>query len=189
MGLICDYPCRLDLFAEVVKAKNIQRQEKVLDEVLCIPEEDVGGKITLIDDIKVQLISAEESFVGNHRVKVSLAFNVVLIVVVGDTPGTFEIVTLEGFTFSKSIPLEDFEPPLSPQEFKDEVETSKVILKNFSFEAEILGPCEDPGSPCFLPTSVPGTCISLRVFVDIIDKLTKFHDIVVYAELDPETDC
>lgn len=188
MGLICDYPCRLDLFAEVVKAKSIQRQEQILNEVICIPEEEVGGKISLIDDIKVQLVSAEETFVGNHRVKVTLSFNVVLIVVVGENPGNFEIVTLEGFNFSKSIPLDEFDPPLTPQEFKDEVENSKVILKNFSFEGEILGSCEDPGSPCYLTTPVAGTCISLKVYVDIIDKLTKFHDIVVFGELDPEVD-
>ncbi|MGI6512782.1 MAG: hypothetical protein GX052_03935 [Syntrophomonadaceae bacterium] len=188
MGLICEYPCRLDLFAEVVKAKNTQRQEKVLDEIICIPAEDVGGRITQIDDIKVQLISAEETFVGNHRVKVSLAFNLILIVVVGEDPGVFEIVTLEGFNFSKSITLDEFNPPLSPQEFKEEVERSQIILKNWSFEGEILGNCEDPNSPCFTVTPVPGTCILLKVFVDIIDKLTKFHDVVAFAELDPD-DC
>lgn len=188
MGLICEYPCRLDLFAEVVKAKNCQRQEKVLDEIICIPKEDVGGRITEIDDIKVQLISAEETFVGNHRVKVTLAFNVVLIVVVGDDPGCFEIVTLEGFVFNKNIPLDQFIPPIGPQEFKEEVERSQIILKNWSFEGEILGNCEDPSSPCFVTTPIEGTCILLRVFVDIIDKLTKFHDIVVFAELDPD-DC
>ncbi|MGE5422300.1 MAG: hypothetical protein ACM3QW_03480 [Ignavibacteriales bacterium] len=189
MGLICDYPCRLDLWAEVVKAKNCQRQEEVLDEVLCIPDEDVGGKISSIDDVRVQLVSAEETFLNNLKVKVTIDFNVILIVVVGEAPGTFELVTLEGFTFSKSINLDEFEPPLSPQEFKEEVERSQIVLKNWSFDVDILGNCEDPASPCFLPTPVEGTCISLKVFVDIIDKLTKFHDIVVYAELDPETDC
>ena len=42
--------------------------------------------------------------------------------------------------------------------------------------------------PLFHGYPVPGTCISLKVFVDIIDKLTKFHDIVAFAELDPD-DC
>lgn len=186
MGLICEYPCRLDLFAKVVKSKNIQCQEIVLDEVICIPEEDVGGKITNIDDVKVQLLSAEEVFVGNSKVRITLAFNVVLIVVVGDAPGTFELVTLEGFTFTKNIPLDEFNPPLTPQEFKAEVEQSEIILRNWSFDVDILGACEDVGSPCVLPTPIAGTCISLKVFVDIIDKLTKFHDIVVFGELDPD---
>lgn len=188
MGLVCDYPCRLDLWAEVVKAKNIQRQEKVLDEIICIPEEDVGGKIGSIDDVRVQLVSAEETFLNNCKVKVSLDFNVILIVVVGEPPGIFELVTLEGFSFSKNISLDEFEPPLSPQEFKEEVERSQVVLKNWTFDVDILGNCEEPGSPCFLPTPVAGTCISLKVYVDIIDKLTKFHDIIVFAELDPEVD-
>jgi hypothetical protein len=68
------------------------------------------------------------------------------------------------------------------------VEKSQILLKNWSFEAEIVGNCEDPSSPCFVSTPVIGTCICIRVFVDIIDKLTKFHDIVAFAELDPE-DC
>ncbi|MGE5370365.1 MAG: hypothetical protein ACM3QZ_00115 [Solirubrobacterales bacterium] len=186
MGLICEYPCRLDLFAKVVKSKNIQCQENVLDEVVCVPEEDVGGKITNIEDVKVQLLSAEESFVGNAKVKVTLSFNVVLIVLVGDNPGSFELVTLEGFTFTKNIPLEEYDPPLTPQEFRSEVEQSEIILRNWSFDVDILGNCEDPGSPCLTASPIPGTCLALKVYVDIIDKLTKFHDIVVFGELDPD---
>lgn len=186
MGLICDYPCRLDLWAKVIKAKFISRQEEVFNEILCITEQDVGGKIATIDDIKVQLVSAEESFVGNSHVKIALVFNVILIVILES--GAYELVNLEGLTYNKSIPIDEFDPPLSPQEFREEVDQSEIILKNWSFDYEILGYCEDPGSPCVLPTPVAGTCISLKVYVDIIDKLGKFHDVIVFGELDPEVD-
>ena len=85
MGLICEYPAGL-IFCRGCQGQKYSAPGKVLDEIICIPAEDVGGRITQIDDIKVQLISAEETFVGNHRVKISLAFNVVLIVVVGEDP-------------------------------------------------------------------------------------------------------
>ena len=37
-------------------------------------------------------------------------------------------------------------------------------------------------------TPVRGTCIGLKVYVDIIDKLGKMHDVIVYGELDPEVE-
>jgi hypothetical protein len=38
------------------------------------------------------------------------------------------------------------------------------------------------------PDPVMGTCIYLVVYVDIIDKLGKMHDIIVYGELDPDVE-
>lgn len=188
MGLVCDYPCRLDLWAEVVKAKHIQRQVEVLNELVCIPEKDVEGKVSSIDDVKVQVVCVDETFLNSCKVKVTIDFNVILIVVVGENPGVFKVVTLKGYSFSKTISLDEFDPPLSPQDFKEEVERSQIVLKNWNFDVDILGNCEEPGNPCYRKCPIPGTCVAIRVYVDIIDKLTKFHDIVVYGELDPEVD-
>lgn len=189
MGLICDYPCKLDLWAKVIKSKSISRQQEVLDEYVCIPDADVGGKITLIDDIKVQGVMFEESFIGYTKVKVTITFNLILIVVVGEgDSATYELVTLQGFSYTKEIPLDEFDPPLTPQEFKTEIDQSETVLKNWYFDYDIIGPCEETESPCFVAAGPNGTCLLLKAFVDIIVKLGKWHDVVVYGEYDPEVD-
>ena len=83
----------------------------------------------------------------------------------------------------------------------NEVDQSELILCNWDFDYDIKGTCEDEHSPCHhhrvfdgdlsvekVP-SVRGTCIEVKVLVDIIDKLGKMHDIIVFGELDPETEC
>ena len=68
------------------------------------------------------------------------------------------------------------------------MEQSEIILKNWSFDFEIRGNCEDPSNPCNLTTPIRGTCIALRVGVDIIDKLGQMHEVLVLGDLDPEVD-
>ncbi|MDH7578312.1 MAG: hypothetical protein QHH75_10965 [Bacillota bacterium] len=68
--LRCEYPCRLDLWAKVIKAKNIQRDEQIVYDLvngqktpkqLCIaPPEECGGPVTpivCVEDIKVRNLS------------------------------------------------------------------------------------------------------------------------------------
>lgn len=47
--LKCEFPegCMLDLWAKVIKAKYIEKQVKVLDTVFCVPDEQVGGKVSV----------------------------------------------------------------------------------------------------------------------------------------------
>jgi len=56
--LKCEFPegCMLDLWAKVIKARFVERQVKVLDTMFCVPDGQVGGKITSVDDIKVKVI-------------------------------------------------------------------------------------------------------------------------------------
>ena len=75
--------------------------------------------------------------------------------------------------YSQVIELDEFDPPLSVEEFRDEVDQSEICLRNWSFDYEILGNSEDPSNPANLPQPLNGTAIALRVFVDIIDKLGK----------------
>ena len=62
--LKCEFPegCMLDLY-KVIKAKYVERQVKVLDTMFCVPDEQVGGKISTVDDIKVKVIQAYEELV------------------------------------------------------------------------------------------------------------------------------
>lgn len=188
--LKCEYPegCRLDLWAKVIKAKYIEKQVKVLDTTFCVSDcppgqGGVGGKITNVDDIKVKVLEAYEDLNFN-KVKIHIRYEVILFVIVN---GDYQIVTVED-TYEQTIELDEFDPPLTAEEFRNEIEQSEIILCNWNFDYEIKGYCEDQTieSPCF---DQHGTCLRLVVYVDIIDKLGKMHDIIVYGELDPEIDC
>lgn len=187
--LKCEFPegCKLDLWAKVIKAKFIERQAKILDTVFCVPDSGihgVGGKIQAVDDIKVKVISTSEDLNFN-KVRIHVEYEVILFVIVN---GDFQVVKVED-TFERTIELNEFDPPLTIDEFRNEIDQSEIILCNFSFDWEIKGNCEDKSNPCHLTTPITGTCIHLVVYVDLIDKLGKMHDIIVFGELDPETEC
>ena len=65
--LKCEFPegCRLDLFAKVIKAKFTSKQVKILDTMFCVPDEQVGGKITNVEDIKVKILQTFEDLAFN----------------------------------------------------------------------------------------------------------------------------
>lgn len=211
--LKCEYPegCRLDLWAKVIKAKNIQKQEKVLQEFFCIPDGPictpgdqsegcgVGGKVIQVDDIKVNVLEARE-VLNFNKVKIFIDYEIILFIMVQPLDPMLEpfpfIWVIKNLHFEKTIELDQFDPPLTIEEFRNEIDQSEIILCNWSFDYEFKGFCEDPLSPCFpllnnsnCPFPPTGTCIEMVVYVDIIDKLGKMHDIIVYGELDPEIDC
>ncbi len=183
VGLKCEFPegCMLDLWAKVIKAKYIAKQVNVLDTVFCVPDEQVGGKVSCVEDIKVKVIQAFEDLCFN-KVKIFIDYEVILFVIVD---GEFQIITISD-RYEQSIELDEFDPPLTVEEFRDEIEESEIILGNWAFDFEIRGNCEDPSNPCNLTSPVTGTCIGLRVYVDITDKLGKMHDVLVYGEIEPE---
>lgn len=190
--LKCEFPdgCRLDLWAKVIKAKYVARQVRVLDTTFCVPEqEDNPGKIQYVDDIKVKVLEAYEDLNFN-RVKIFFRYEIVLFVIVN---GTYQLVTVED-SYEQNIDLDEFDPPLCPDEFRLEISDSELIVCNWNFDYEIRGACEDPDpcNPCRPPHCAPvvnGTCLRLVVYVDIIDKLGKMHDIIVYGEINPVPDC
>ncbi len=195
--LKCEFPegCRLDLWAKVIKAKYIEKGVKVLDRRVCIPVSEIGGYISLVDDFKIKVNSATE-ILNFNKVKITIDFDLILILVV-EPNSDYEVFTIPNNIYEETIDLCNFDPPLTPEEFRNEISSSEVVLCNWDFDYEIKGHCEDDHSPCrrfrdepeVRCPIVPGTCIELEVFVDIIDKLGKMHDIIVYGELDPEVDC
>lgn len=184
--LKCEYPegCMLDLWAQVIKAKFCEKQVKVLDTIFCVPDEQVGGKIRAVEDIKVKVIQAYEDLSCYNKVKIFIEFEVILFVIVGTE---YQIITVTD-CYSQVIELDEFDPPLSVEEFREEVDQSEICVKNWSFDYEILGNSEDPANPANLPQPINGTAICLRVYVDIIDKLGKMHNVIVYGEIEPD-DC
>jgi hypothetical protein len=182
----CEFPegCRLDLWASVIKSKFIEKQCEVLDNTFCVPEDGpdgVKGKIEQVDDIKVKVREVVTSLNFN-KVKIHVRYEVVLFTLVNQT---YQIITVTD-SFDKTIELDEFDPPLTAEQFRNDVREAQVVLNNWDFDYEIKGACEDPCSPCYCNNlaMVPGTCLRLVVYVDINVKLTKSHDIVVYGELD-----
>ncbi|MDD3895328.1 MAG: hypothetical protein PHU36_09995 [Syntrophomonadaceae bacterium] len=195
--LKCEFPegCRLDLYAKVVKAKYIARQVKVLEDCVCIPlvlTDTVGHYVSAVEDFKVKVVRADE-ILNFNRVRIIIEFDITLFLILDD--GRYHCFTLPGNIYEQTIDLCQFDPPLTIEEFRNEVSESDIILNNWTFDYEIKGCCQDPDSPCFsimptvqCPEPVMGTCIHLVVYVDIIDKLSKMHDVIVYGELDPEVE-
>jgi len=196
--LKCEYPegCRLDLWAKVIKAKYIEKGAQVLERTICIPCAEVGGYVSMVDDFKIKVNCATE-VLNFNKVKITIDFDLILVIIVGTEPETeYQIYTIPGNIYEESIELSEFDPPMTPEEFRNEIDQSELILCNWDFDYDIKGNCEDECSPCRhhhreeerCPV-VRGTCLEIEVFVDIIDKLGKMHDIIVYGELDPEVDC
>ncbi len=198
--LKCEYPegCRLDLWAKVIKAKYIEKQVKVMEAYECIPmypcdDMECRCYVNMIDDFKVKVVRAEE-VLNFNKVKILIEFDVTLFVILSD--GSYQVYNMPGNIYEQTIELNQFDPPLSVEEFRHEIDDSDIILCNWTFDYEIKGACEDPGGPCYplmngveCPHPMMGTCVYLVVYVDIIDKLGKMHDVIVYGELDPEVDC
>lgn len=200
MSLKCEYPegCKLDLWAKVIKAKYVEKGAEVLDRLICIPYEEVDGYVSLVDDFKIKVNCATETLNFN-KVKITIDFDLILVLIVGTAPDTeYQIYTIPGNIYEETIELSEFDPPLTPEEFRSEIDQSELILCNWDFDYDIKGNCEEEHSPCRYRREnditercpvVVGTCLEVKVFVDIIDKLGKMHDIIVYGELDPEIDC
>ena len=182
-NLKCEYPddCRLNIEAKIIKARYIEKQVKILDINFVVPASQVGGKITSIKNIMVNVLETKGVI---NSVEIFIEYQIIMTVAVGRE---FQVVTIEDI-YEQVIDLQDFDPPLSPQELKMEVQDTEIILSNWNFIYDIIGNSEDESNPCNLTSPVVGTCISLQVYVDIIILLDKVHDIIVYGELDPETD-
>ena len=207
----CEFPegCKLDLWAKVIKAKYIQRGAEVLDRTICIPCHEVGGYVSLVDDFKIKVNFATETLNFN-KVKICIDFDLILILIVGSKPHSeYQVFTIPGNIYEDTVELCDFDPPLTPDEFRCEIDQSELVLCNWDFDYDIKGNCEDHDSPCRhhdhhhdhdhdhdcddkeekKRRPIRGTCLQVKVFVDIIDKLGKMHDVVVYGEIDPDSDC
>lgn len=174
MGTICEYPCRLDLWAEVVKAKNIQREELLLNQVSALIN---YGHVISVEEARVQVTSVVTTIIASSKVRISLTYNLILTILYEvDCVPTYQLVTLGPYTFCKDITVSEFDPPLTSQQLRDEVENVRVIVKNWVVIPEVV------------TTTEVSTTLCITAYADIITKLTKSHDVIVYGEYDPEVE-
>lgn len=190
MALQCDYPCQLDLWVKVIKAKNIQKDEQIVFDLdaegnkiprqLCIvPSGDCSPTdlIACVEDIKIRDFVYDQEFICNSKVRVIIDF--LMVMIIRTQSGCYFIHT-EPVHYEKTIPFTEFTPPFTQEEFEQDIDQSIVLIRNVRWIADVDGPCLDPyGQP------TEGTIIYLSVFADIIDKLGKMKDVIVYGELDP----
>jgi|GEM_PF-2369048 len=180
--LKCEYPDGgiINIDAKAIIARYSESQAKILDTNFVVPTSQVGGKITSIKNIMVNVLETRGVI---NSVDIFVDYQIIMTVAVGRE---FQVVTIEDI-YEQVIAAQDFDPPLTNQELRALVQGIEIVLANWNFEADILGSSEDPSNPCNLTSPVVGTCISLQVFVDINVLLDRIETIVVFGELDTET--
>lgn len=180
----------LELFAQVVLAKNVQKDEPiffrleginggvvVLPRQVCLENID-GEPITSIQNVSFEFDRNDPNSVivtFNSNVVVTINFDLVFVVKTATNKYSAQVVP---GTFTKTICLDDFCPSLTPAELAEEVEDAEVLVRNVRFDVNLRR-----GETCTI-NGKTGTPADVLVFADIITKLTAFKDIVVVGELD-----
>ncbi len=179
--LKCEYPegCRIDLWTKVIKAKYAD-ELSILDDTVFILESEVGGRITNIEDIRIRVLNTSYSF-NISSVSISTEYKIVMLVLVDDEE---KVVTITN-TYEPTIKLDQFDPPLTIDEFRSEVDQAEIILENWLPDAEIVGDYIERYDTSFF-SPVPGTLIRIKILVDLLVILDKMHGIIVYGEFDPD---
>ena len=177
-NLKCEYPdgSMLNIESKIIVTRYIERQVKILDINFVVPASQVGGKVTDIRHIMANVLETKGVI---NSVEIFIEYQIIMTVAVGTE---FQVVTLEDI-YEQVIDSQDFDPPLSPQELRTEVQNAEIIITNWNFIYDIIGSSEDESNPCNLTSPVVGTCISLQVFADMTILLDSVNDIIVFGEL------
>lgn len=179
--------CRLHLWAETIIAKDVQCNEAILGEFdpygepvpyeLLVTGLNPGEEVLCVEDFKIVRVAWGWNFICANRVRVLLAWD-----------GYLWLRTTEGFrcasdnfSFEKEIPVCSFVKAdgtnLTPSEFSAEADQAEIINQNYQLIYVNVLPV-DP----YEPTQ---QVVEVIVTGDIITKLGKFKDVVVYGYEDP----
>ncbi|QGG48694.1 hypothetical protein [Heliorestis convoluta] len=185
----------IELFAQVVVAKNVQKDEPILFDAaphchvgpkeVCLENID-GSPIVAIENIIFDFDRRDpEDLVVNMNGNVTVTLNYDLVFLVKDAKGERAVRVCPG-SFTKIIQLHEFCPSLTPAELAEEVEDAEVLVRNVRFDVVLRR-----NEKCEVKPSVLGTPVDVLVFADIIVKLTRFTDVIVVGELDTliDKDC
>lgn len=177
--------CKLDLWAKVIIAKNVQIDEPILGSFdqygEPVPAELVvtglaeDETVECIYDFKVTFDQNKviENFVCSSKVILTIYF-------VGyywiKTNLGYKTLTLP-FEVTQTIPVNEFikldGTPLTSEEFKEQVDQSKAVVTNYSIAyINILPKVEDE------------QIIEIIVTATVIDKLGLFRDVIVYGYIE-----
>ncbi|MHC1723466.1 MAG: hypothetical protein AB9836_09705 [Aminipila sp.] len=179
--------CKLDLWAKVIVAKNIQNDEPILGSFDPYGE-PVGESVVVtvasneniicLEDFKVTFDQDQvtEDFICTSKVVLTIPFNFFLFL--KTNLGYVTATTTK--TFVKEIPVNEFikldGTPLTQSEFKYQVDQSKVVVCNYELvDIDIVAKAS--------PTATVQT-INLVITATIVDKLGKYRDVIVYGYLE-----
>ena len=179
--------CKLDLWAKVIVAKNIQNDEPILggfdpygepvgaDVVVTVGSNE---NIICLEDFKVSFDQAQvtEDFICTSKVVLTIPFNFFFFL---KTNLGYVTATATNI-FIKEIPVSEFikldGTPLTSSEFKKEVDQSKVVVCNYELvDLDII--TKNPLDPTH-------QTIKVVITATIIDKLGKYQDVIVYGFLE-----
>lgn len=183
MACVVPEECKLDLWAKVIVAKNIQTDEPILgdydeygepkpaDVVVTVAADE---NIICLEDFKVAFDQNEvtEDFICTNKVILRIPFTFFFFI--KTNKGYVTATTTE--TFMKEIPVSEFikldGTPLTPSEFKSKVDQSKVVVGNY--EVTYVNVETKPEG---------ATTQTLQVIITatIVDKLGKYQDVIVYG--------
>lgn len=179
--------CQLDLWAKVIIAKDVQCNEPILGDYseygepgpfdLVVSGLGEGEEVTCIEDFKVEMETVSYSIICTTQVNVSMSFTAYFWV---RTTAGFECVA-QAFDFDKQICVDEFikadGTPLTPAELRAEVDQAEVLVQNYVLRyVNVLPP--DP----YVPDS---QIVQVILSADIITKVGKYRDVIVYGVLDP----
>ncbi|MBM7866383.1 hypothetical protein GTO89_07240 [Heliobacterium gestii] len=177
----------IELFAQVVVAKNVQRDEpiffatdpanpsRIIPFRICLENIDCDP-IVAIENIIFDFNRKEDVTVNlTGNVTITLKFDLVFLV--KDASGNRAVRVVPG-TFTKIIQLHEFCPSLTPAELAEEVEDAEVLVRNVRFDVIL-----HRNDECII-NGKKGTPADVLVFADLIVKLTRFTDVIVVGELD-----
>lgn len=185
----CTIPeeCRLDLWAKVIIAKDVQCNEGILGSlsgsvVVPAPVEVTGlstepvEEILCLEDIKVECTGISTSFVCANQVNLTLDF---MCYFWFRTNLGYFCYQYEIDDFTRSISVCDFVKAdgsnLTPTEFRSEVEQAEVVIQNYQLAYFAVAGPPEAGSQT----------VNVVVLADIITKLGKYKDVIVYGYADP----
>jgi hypothetical protein len=189
MSTIIPDDATLDLWANVIVAKNVQTDEAILgsfDEYgepvpanLTVTGLAEDENVECIDDYKICFNQANvvESFVCTSKVILTIPFVGYFWI---KTNLGFKTVTLN-FTYTNTIPVNEFiKPdgtPLSPSEFKCQVDQSHAVVTDYELVYVNVLP-KDISDPT-------QQTVQVIVTATIVDRLGKYQDITVHGIVCP----
>ena len=177
--------CKLDLWAKVIVAKNIQYDEPILGSFdqygepvpaeLVVTDLADDETVECIYDFKVTFDqdAVIENFICTSKVVLTIPFVGYFWI---KTNLGYKTLTMQ-FEFTKTIPVNEFVKldgtPLTSEEFNEQVDQSKAVVLNYSIAYINI-----------LPKVGSEQVIELILTATVVDKLGEFRDVIVYGYIE-----
>lgn len=174
--------CQLDLWAKVIIAKSVLEDEPIFgsyDEYgepdpaqIVVDDLAPDETVECIYDFKITFDQDDviENFVCTSKVILTIPFTGYFWI---KTNLGFKCVKVD-FVYTQTIPLSEFikldGTPLTPEEFKKNVDQSKAVVCDYAIDFINI-----------LPKVGTEQIIEIIITATVVDKLGEFKDVIVYG--------